>query len=126
MLDNRSGLKYLATTSAKKKPKKESGHRFHLERSEEKSQDILFILCELGVSAFEFEAIARATLNDGFIIFNAREVDFDDAMNLLEASWTRCRPSAAVLHSLHHQVLPNLVMFSNRDQYQARHHIGDR
>lgn len=36
----------------------------------------------------QFEAIAKATLNDGSIIFNAKEVDFDDAMALLEAAWT--------------------------------------
>ena len=36
----------------------------------------------------QFEAIAKATLNDGSIIFNAKEVDFDDAMNLLKAAWS--------------------------------------
>lgn len=35
----------------------------------------------------QFESIARATLNDGSIIFNAKEVDFDDAMMLLEKAW---------------------------------------
>ena len=35
----------------------------------------------------QFEAIASATLNDGSVVFNAREVEFDDAMKLLEAAW---------------------------------------
>jgi len=35
----------------------------------------------------QFESIARATLNDGSIIFNVKEVDFDDAMRLLESAW---------------------------------------
>jgi alcohol dehydrogenase len=35
----------------------------------------------------QFEAIARATLNDGSIIFNAKEVGFEDAMMLLEKAW---------------------------------------
>ena len=35
----------------------------------------------------QFEAIANATLNDGSIIFNAKEVEFDDAMKLLESAW---------------------------------------
>jgi len=39
------------------------------------------------VNKDQFESIARATLNDGSIIFNAKEVDFDDAMSLLEAAW---------------------------------------
>jgi len=39
------------------------------------------------VQRAQFEDIARATLNDGSVIFNAKEVDFDDAMALLEAAW---------------------------------------
>lgn len=35
----------------------------------------------------QFESIARATLNDGSIIFNAKDVDFQDAMMLLEKAW---------------------------------------
>jgi alcohol dehydrogenase len=35
----------------------------------------------------QFEIIARMALNDGSIIFNAKEVDFDDAMTLLERAW---------------------------------------
>jgi len=35
----------------------------------------------------QFESIARAALNDGSIIFNAKEVGFDDAMRLLESAW---------------------------------------
>jgi len=36
----------------------------------------------------QFEAIARTALNDGSIIFNAKDVDFDDAMILLEKAWS--------------------------------------
>jgi alcohol dehydrogenase len=39
------------------------------------------------VNKDQFEAIATAALNDGSIIFNAKEVDFDDAMMLLERAW---------------------------------------
>lgn len=35
----------------------------------------------------QFETIARAALNDGSLIFNAKDVDFDDAMTLLEKAW---------------------------------------
>jgi alcohol dehydrogenase len=35
----------------------------------------------------QFETIARTALNDGSMIFNAKEVDFDDAMALLEKAW---------------------------------------
>ena len=35
----------------------------------------------------QFETIARATLNDGSVIFNAKEVEFNDAMALLESAW---------------------------------------
>lgn len=35
----------------------------------------------------QFEAIARTALNDGSVVFNAKEVDFDDAMMLLEKAW---------------------------------------
>ena len=35
----------------------------------------------------QFETIAKAALNDGSIIFNAKEVDFKDAMGLLEKAW---------------------------------------
>jgi len=43
---------------------------------------LIGLLKETGkVQKDQFEAIAKATLNDGFIIFNAREVDFDDATN---------------------------------------------
>jgi len=35
----------------------------------------------------QFESIARTALNDGSIIFNAKDVDFDDAMTLLERAW---------------------------------------
>jgi alcohol dehydrogenase len=35
----------------------------------------------------QFETIARTALNDGSMIFNTKEVDFDDAMTLLEKAW---------------------------------------
>jgi len=35
----------------------------------------------------QFEAIARAALNDGSLNFNTKEVGFDDAMMLLEKAW---------------------------------------
>ena len=58
-------------------------------------RDKLYGYCELPrtlketgkVRRDQFETIARATLNDGPIVINAREVDFDDAMMLLEKSW---------------------------------------
>jgi alcohol dehydrogenase len=58
-------------------------------------QDELFQHCQLPrnlqetgkVQKEQFETIARATLNDGSVIFNAKEVDFDDAMTLLEKAW---------------------------------------
>lgn len=58
-------------------------------------RDRLYGYCELPrtlketgkVRREQFETIARATLNDGPIVINAREVDFDDAMMLLEKSW---------------------------------------
>jgi alcohol dehydrogenase len=58
-------------------------------------RDQLYALCQLPrtleetgkVQKDQFEAIANATLNDGSIIFNAKEVGFDDAMRLLETAW---------------------------------------
>ncbi len=58
-------------------------------------QDELFQHCRLPrnlqetgkVQQEQFETIARATLNDGSVIFNAKDVDFDDAMTLLEKAW---------------------------------------
>lgn len=58
-------------------------------------RDQLYQHCELPrtleetgkVQRDQFEAIAKATLNDGSIIFNAEEVDYDDAMKLLESAW---------------------------------------
>jgi alcohol dehydrogenase len=58
-------------------------------------RDQLYQYCQLPrtlkesgkVQKDQFEAIARMTLNEGPIIFNAKDVDFDDAMNLLEAAW---------------------------------------
>ena len=35
----------------------------------------------------QFETIARTALNDGSMIFNAKEADFDDLMMLLEKAW---------------------------------------
>ncbi len=35
----------------------------------------------------QFETIARTALNDGSMIFNAKEADFDDVMTLLEKAW---------------------------------------
>ena len=58
-------------------------------------QDELFQYCQLPrnlqetgkVQREQFETIARAALNDGSVIFNAKEVGFDDAMMLLEKAW---------------------------------------
>jgi len=59
-------------------------------------QDELFQHCQLPrnlqetgkVQQEQFETIARATLNDGSVVFNVKEVGFDDAMMLLEKAWT--------------------------------------
>ncbi|MCP4044968.1 MAG: iron-containing alcohol dehydrogenase [Gammaproteobacteria bacterium] len=58
-------------------------------------RDQLFDRCQLPrtleetgkVQKDQFEAVANATLNDGSIIFNAKEVEFNDAMRLLEKAW---------------------------------------
>lgn len=58
-------------------------------------QDELFQHCQLPrnlqetgkVQQEQFETIARATLNDGSVIFNAKDVGFEDAMTLLEKAW---------------------------------------
>ena len=58
-------------------------------------RDQLFDSCQLPrtlketgkVQREQFEAIARATLNDGSVIFSTRDVDFDDALMLLEKAW---------------------------------------
>lgn len=58
-------------------------------------RDQLFQHCQLPrtlqesgkVTKDQFEAIARTALNDGSMIFNAKEADFDDLMMLLEKAW---------------------------------------
>ena len=59
-------------------------------------RDQLYQYCQLPrtlqesgkVQKDQFESIARAALNDGSVIFNAKDVDFDDAMRLLEKAWS--------------------------------------
>ena len=58
-------------------------------------RDQLYQYCQLPrtlqesgkVQKDQFESIARAALNDGSVIFNAKDVDFDDAMDLLNKAW---------------------------------------
>jgi alcohol dehydrogenase class IV len=44
-------------------------------------------LKEAAVSKDSFRAIATAALNDGSIVHNPEEVDFDDAMMILEKAY---------------------------------------
>ena len=44
-------------------------------------------LSDCGVSREEFEAVARAALNDGAMIVNPKQVDFDDVMGILNAAY---------------------------------------
>jgi alcohol dehydrogenase len=44
-------------------------------------------LKEAGVEESQFEEIARTAINDGTLIFNPEEVEFDDALGILKAAY---------------------------------------
>jgi alcohol dehydrogenase len=44
-------------------------------------------LKEAGVEESQFEEIARTAINDGSLVFNPEEVEFDDALGILKAAY---------------------------------------
>jgi len=44
-------------------------------------------LKEAGVEESQLEEIARTAINDGSLVFNPEEVEFDDALGILKAAY---------------------------------------
>jgi len=82
-----AGAEIYASTKAEERPRKAVEAIRIMTKNLKEKAGLPLNLSEVGVKKEDFEQIAKTALNDGALIFNAKEVTYEDIIDILEKAY---------------------------------------